>query len=113
MGLKDSVCDKCLLADRKKNENEPFLYSAANNMGPGRVPSHLPNLTQIEEMVIARAHVHMVLKRVRGLQYRYSGHCVSFVQNNVKFFDALPALPEELATEISKQLRHQMSYRLV
>jgi ATP-dependent DNA helicase PIF1 len=96
MGLKSGVCNKCFLADNKKNEDEPFLYSAANNMDPGCIPSHLPKLTQIEEMVIARAHVHMVMKRVRGHQYRYSGHCVSFVQNNVKFFDALPVLPEEL-----------------
>ncbi|OXV09074.1 hypothetical protein Egran_03163, partial [Elaphomyces granulatus] len=28
------------------------------------LPPITPNLTQIEEMVIARAHVHMVLKRV-------------------------------------------------
>ena len=96
MRLKEDVCNKCFLADKKKNEDDPFLSSAANNMDPGRVPSHLPKLTQIEEMVIARAHVHMVLKRVRGHQYSYSGHCVSFVQNNVKFFDALPVLPEEL-----------------
>ena len=55
MGLKDGVCNKCFLADKKKNEDEPFLYSAANNMDPGCIPSHLPKLTQIEEMVIARA----------------------------------------------------------
>ena len=40
--------------------------SADNQMDLGIVPSHLPELTQVEEMVIARAHVQMLVKRVRG-----------------------------------------------
>jgi hypothetical protein len=40
--------------------------SADNNMDPGIVLSHLPELTQVEEMVITRAHVQMLVKRVRG-----------------------------------------------
>lgn len=43
-------------------------------MDPGSVPRYLPELTQVEEMVIARAHVQMLVKRVRRHQYRYTGH---------------------------------------
>jgi len=40
--------------------------SASNNMDPSYRCSHLPELSQMEEMCIARTHVHMQLKRVRG-----------------------------------------------
>src|SRR6267378_1410633 len=33
---------------------------------PGAVPPSLPALSQVEEMVIVRVHVQMVIKRVRG-----------------------------------------------
>jgi hypothetical protein len=65
-------------------------------MDPGTIPSHLPKLTQVEEMVIARAHVQMLVKRVRGHQYHYTGHCVTFMQNIVRTVNVLPNLPSEL-----------------
>jgi hypothetical protein len=65
-------------------------------MDPGVVPAYLPELTQVEEMVIARAHVQMLVKRVRGHQYHYTGHCVTFLQNIVRTVDVLPNLPSEL-----------------
>jgi len=59
MDLKDSVCHRCFLrdTDSRKRLVTPFLMSADNNIDPGIVPSHLLELTQVEEMVIARAHV--------------------------------------------------------
>ena len=47
-------------------------------------------------MVIARAHVQMLVKRVLGHQYQYTSHCVTFLQNIVRTVDALPNLPSEL-----------------
>jgi hypothetical protein len=44
----------------------PFLMSIENNMDPGTVPGYLLELIQVEEIVIARAHVQMLVKRVRG-----------------------------------------------
>jgi hypothetical protein len=70
--------------------------SADNNMDPRELPSHLPELTQVEEMIIARSHVQMMVHRYRGHQYHYTGHCVSFMQNTVKTVDVLPNLPSEL-----------------
>src|SRR3981189_3355396 len=98
MDLKDGVCHRCFLRDTdgQKRPVTPFLMSVENNMDPGVVPSYLPELSQVEEMVIARAHVQMLLKRVRGHQYQYTGHCVSFMQNIVKTVDVLPTLPSEL-----------------
>jgi ATP-dependent DNA helicase PIF1 len=98
MDLKEGVCHRCFLrdTDNRRQPVTPFLMSADNNMDPGIVPSHLPELTQVEEMVIARAHVQMLVKRVRGHQYHYTGHCVSFMQNIVRTVDVLPNLPSEL-----------------
>ena len=70
--LKDNICRCYYLRDTdtstpgRKQTLRPFLMSVDNEMDPGEVPAYLPALTQIEEMIIARAHVQMVLKRVRG-----------------------------------------------
>jgi len=94
MQLRDDICHSCLLKD--KGRQTLYFFSADNEMDPGIVPAHLPALTQIEEMVIARSHVQMMIKRYRGHQYQYTGHCVSFAQEIVKTVSILPNLPEEL-----------------
>jgi hypothetical protein len=76
MQLKDGICHSCLLKD--KGRQTLYFFSADNDMDPGIVPAHLPALSQIEEMVIAQSHVQMMIKRYRGHQYQYTGHCVSF-----------------------------------
>jgi hypothetical protein len=96
MGLSNGVCGACLKRDRNLQEGEPFLFSKENNMDPGVVPECLRDLTQMEEMIIAKAHCHMIMKRVRGHQYHYTGHAVCFWQNNVTFIDALPSLPKHV-----------------
>ena len=80
--------------------------SADNNMDPGIVLSHLPELTQVEEMVITRAHVQMLVKRVRGHQYHYTGHCVTFMQNIVRTVDVLPNLLSELNIVLLRPLEY-------
>jgi hypothetical protein len=94
MDLKDEICHSCFLRD--KRDQTPYLMSAENEMDPGDIPAYLPELTQVEEMIIARSHVQMMVFRYRGHQYHYSGHCVSFMQNTVKTVEVLPNLPSEL-----------------
>jgi hypothetical protein len=98
MALKDEVCHRCFLRDTnaRKQTVTPFLMTADNMMDPGPIPPDLPALTQVEEMVIARAHVQMLVKRVRGHQYQYTGHCVTFMQDIVRTVSVLPNLPSEL-----------------
>jgi hypothetical protein len=90
----EEVCRKCILAQKRKSM--PYVYSEGNAMDPGEMPDGLQPLTQVEEMLTARAHVQMVMKRVRGHQYHYSGHTVTFLQDIVKFSSVLPLLPEDL-----------------
>ncbi|EED11567.1 hypothetical protein TSTA_008630 [Talaromyces stipitatus ATCC 10500] len=58
----DNTCARCLRAD--KDQDIP-LYGVANNMHPGEMPD-LPELSQTEEMLIARVHVFVEVRRVRG-----------------------------------------------
>ncbi|KAM4064195.1 ATP-dependent DNA helicase PIF1 [Hirsutella rhossiliensis] len=50
----------------------------------------------VEEMLIARVHVHVKVLQVRGAQYKYRGHVVHFLRNVGRLFEELPVLPEEL-----------------
>ncbi|KJZ69477.1 hypothetical protein HIM_11139 [Hirsutella minnesotensis 3608] len=93
-GLK--ICSRCISRDGKRGPNEPFFFSAANNLDFGEVPGNLPDLTMVEEMLIARVHVHVKVLQVRGAQYKYRGHVVHFLRNVGRLFEELPVLPEEL-----------------
>lgn len=117
MDLKDTVCHRCYLRD--KGNKTPFLMSVENEMDPGELPAYLPALTQVEEMIIARSHVQMMVYRYRGYQYHYSGHCVSFMQNIIRTVDTLPNLPTELHIVvlrpsdqvIQSDIRYQRQFR--
>src|ERR1700712_69790 len=117
MDLRETVCHRCFLRDNRGQT--PWLMSEENNMVPGEVPAYLPELTQIEEMIIARSHVQMMVYRYRGHQYHYTGHCVSFMQNTVKTVDVLPNLPAELDVVVLRpsdgmvqdDLRYQRQFR--
>ncbi|KAM4061713.1 PIF1-like helicase [Hirsutella rhossiliensis] len=72
------ICSRCISRDRKKGPNEPYFFSAANNLDFGKV------------------HVHVKVLQVRGAQYKYRGHVVHFLRNVGRLFEELPVLPEEL-----------------
>ncbi|PON19971.1 hypothetical protein TGAM01_v211164 [Trichoderma gamsii] len=91
-----NICSRCISRDRKRASDEPCFFSAANHLDFGEVPSNLPNLTMVEEMLIARVHVHVKVLQVRGAQYKYRGHVVHFLRNVGKLFEELPVLPENL-----------------
>lgn len=94
-------CARCRRL-RLKNPDMVPLYGTANMMDPLALPSHLPPVSIAEELLIARAHVYMDLRRVKGCQYKYSGHIVSFMQNTAKIIHKLPSLPSELQMLILK-----------
>ncbi|KAM4067379.1 ATP-dependent DNA helicase PIF1 [Hirsutella rhossiliensis] len=50
----------------------------------------------VEEMLIARIHVHVKVLQVRGAQYKYRGHVIHFLCNIGRLFEELPVLPKEL-----------------
>jgi len=66
----DGVCANCTRVGRKKKPDEPYLFSAENLADPGPFPQPtegpLPELTQFEEMLIARVHTYMEIRQHRG-----------------------------------------------
>ena len=50
-------------------------------MDPGDVPSCLQNMTQIEQLLIARACPIMTVHHKHGGQLGYSGHVLNLPQN--------------------------------
>lgn len=50
---------------------QDWKQPAGNNLDFGEVPGNLPDLTMVEEMLIARVHVHVEVLQVRGAQYKY------------------------------------------
>ncbi len=79
------ICTRCL-----RDKKLPKKFSAANDMDPGQVPPCLTNLTQIEEMLIARACPIMSVYRRHGGQRGYKGHVLNLPQDLKGFLDRLP-----------------------
>lgn len=71
-GITGNICGRC-----KRDKIEPRKFSSENNMVPSCVPQELYGLTQIEEMLIARAFPVMnVYCKPRGGQRAYKGHVI-------------------------------------
>ena len=69
----------CLACSRDKQD--PKRFSKENNMIPSPVPKELQELTQIEEMLIARALPLMRVYVKPGGQRGYSGHIINLPQD--------------------------------
>jgi hypothetical protein len=78
---KSFECARC-----KQDKKQPKLYSKDNDMHPGNVPQCLQGLSQIEEMLIARACPIMTVYRKHGGQRGYRGHVFNLPQNIQGFF---------------------------
>lgn len=80
--LNNSICNCC--------QKDPRKYTLQNNMDPGDIPDHLPELNSIEEMLVALNHPMVVVYRKRGGQHHYSGHVINFPQNISTYVRKLP-----------------------
>jgi hypothetical protein len=94
----DGICGRCYRKDAKRGPDEPYFFSADNQLDFGPVPARLPELTPTEESLIARVHVHVNIMLVRGQQYKYRGHVVHFLREVGLVYNQLPLLPQELNT---------------
>jgi hypothetical protein len=96
LNLRYGVCRICHRRDQSRPEDSPFFFSRENALDFGAVPSHLPELSQVEEMLIARVHVHVQVFQYRGQQYKYSGHVINFLRDVGSVYSQLPLLPADL-----------------
>jgi hypothetical protein len=91
------VCSQC-----SRDKKSPKKFSFENSMIPSSVPQQLKDLTQVEEMLIARALPIMRVYIKPGGQRGYSGHCINLPQNVKELATSLPRYPKELSVIIVK-----------
>lgn len=65
-------------------------FSITNNMDPGTQPMVLGDLTMVEEMLISLVHPVIQLYKLKGNQYGYRGHVISFPQDITEVITSLP-----------------------
>ncbi|ORY54985.1 uncharacterized protein BCR38DRAFT_453089 [Pseudomassariella vexata] len=92
----NEVCKRCRYKDYKRGLDEPLFFSVDNQLDFGPMAAQLPDLTPVEESLIARVHVHVNVMLVRGQQYKYSGHVVHFLREVGLVHHQLPLLPSQL-----------------
>lgn len=68
------MCTRC------KKEGNKHRFSSQNHKNPGLQPLIIGSLTQVEEMLIARASPILQVMHSIGGQYKYRGHTISFPQ---------------------------------
>jgi hypothetical protein len=107
----DKVSESCIRVDgpKKRGDDEPYMFSAANEMDPGPVPDWLPVLSPIEEMCIAKVHTFIEVRQHRGVQYKYKGHICNFLCNVGNIHRKLPLLPRELDIVVVRPANHKDS----
>ena len=90
--LTNYICSRCVHDKRVQKK-----FSAENLMIPSPVPEQLQGLTQIEEMLIARAFPVMhVYTKPRGGQRACKGHVLTLPQDVQQLADVLPRCPKDL-----------------
>ena len=97
-GINIYECVKC-----SRDKNVPKRFSKANDMHPGAVPEYLQNLTQIEEILIARVSPIMYIYRKHGGQRGYKGHVLNLSQNIQSLLDKLPQAVSKLPVLILRR----------
>ena len=73
----------------KRGKDNPKLHSRENDTDPGPLPLELQGLTDIEEMLIARACPIMCVYRKHGDQRGYRGHVLNLPQDIQVFLNRL------------------------
>ena len=85
------VCSRCV-----RDKNATKKSSVDNSMIPSQVPKELQDLTQLEEMLIARVFPVISVYTKPGGQKAYKGHCINFSQDIQELANSLPRHPNQL-----------------
>ena len=76
--------------DAEKSPDEPVSYNHENDLDFGDIPAHLPVLSQAEEMLIGKLHVHVQVYQHHGQQYRHRGRVINFLRDTGSVYTQLP-----------------------
>ena len=99
-------CARCV-----GDKQAPKKFSVENSMVPGQVPEQLQNLTQVEEMLIARALLIMRAYIKPGGHRGYSGHCINLPQNITEIASALSRYPKDISVIVVKVIGKNNTFK--
>ncbi|CAH3173109.1 unnamed protein product, partial [Porites lobata] len=99
-------CQRCI-----RDKQQPKKFSKENDMVPSLVPLQLQGLTQVEEMLIARALPVMRVYIKPGGQRGYSGHCINLPQDIAELAHSLPRYPKDLSVIVVKMKGKENSFK--
>ena len=86
---KGTECQRC--RDDSPPPGLPKLFSAENNMDFGLRYDDISALTPFEEMLLAKVSTLVSVCTLTSTGFlSYQGHCVSFFQNSVQWFNTIP-----------------------
>ena len=100
-----------LVQDVSGKKKAPTKFSVENSMVPGQVPEQLQNLTQVEEMLIARALPIMRVYIKPGGHRGYSGHCINLPQNITEIASALSRYPKDISVIVVKVIGKNNTFK--
>ena len=86
----EKTCFRC------KSEKQTHRFSKINNMIPSCVPPELECLSQLEELLIARASIYAHVFSKPGGQLAFKSHCIHFLQDVNSFSSSLPRALHEI-----------------
>ena len=89
------VCTRC-----SRDKSVPRRFSNQNLMISSAVPRQLQSLTQVKEMLIARALSIMSVFIKPGGQRAYSGHCVNLPHSVEELANTLPVYPKDIIVKM-------------
>jgi hypothetical protein len=103
-------CRHCILQRRKgmvskfgmENDMDPGLVCVFPRLSTNQIPEELRNLTQLEEMLIARIYPLMTVYTFHGGQRKGSKHIINFSQNLSWFTTTLPQKPEHIPLTVHR-----------
>jgi len=95
--LQNYKCSRC-----SREKESPKKFSKEDLMIPSPVPSELSGLTQIEELLIAKALLIMHIYIKPGGQRGYSGHTINLPQDVSELAHLLPRYPKDLSIILVK-----------
>jgi ATP-dependent DNA helicase PIF1 len=90
-------CSRC----KQKSENDYFACEFADPRG---VPAHLPQLTFMEEQLIARVYVNQYVYFRRSDTIASKGHCINFQQDPSEIANDLPRLAADICVIVIRKI---------
>ena len=90
-------CSRC----KQKSDNDYFACEFAD---PREVPAHLPQLTFMEEQLIARVYVNQYVYFRRSDTIASKGHCINFQQDPSEIANDLPRLAADICVIVIRKM---------